>query len=396
MTDSPRYSALDILRGLSITGMILVNNPGAWNTAFPMLRHEPWSGTTAADMVFPFFVFIMGAAMAFSFAKRDSRLTFSSLRKIILRGVLIFAVGLALNAFPFYPLKPNPELSFWENFSAHYENWRIFGVFQRLALCYVLGSLLILLLRKSSLIFGGIVALIALHWYLLVHLGDANAAPYYEAKGVFSLAGQGTGKIDEMLVGIKHIYTGYGVPFDPEGIVGTLTSAASVMLGFLAGRIIQQSESKPMSVVRLYSMGVISLIAAYMLSSYLPVVKALWTGSYVLETGGWAMICLAFLIYLADIKGKDKYFMPLKAMGMNPLTAYILADLLAKAAMSIFKWVSPDGKEWSLNQWYYWEVCVDAIGESDKYSSLLYSSSFALVILIPCLILYKFRIVIRL
>ncbi len=396
MAPPPRSSALDILRGLSIAGMILVNNPGTWNVAFPALRHEPWVGCTVADLVFPFFVFIVGASMAFSFSKVQSPFAPALWWKIVSRTVLLFMVGVLLNAFPFYPITPNPDLSFWENLTAHYEHLRILGVFQRIALSYLLGAILVLLLRNSKLILLALVALMGLHWYLLVDLGDATAAAHHGAEGVFSLWGQGAGALDEAIVGIKHVYRGYGVPFDPEGILGTLTGAATVLLGYLAGGIVRQAAGNPaQAVARLYSMGLLCLLAAYLLSDYLPVVKALWTGSYVLEAGGWSMIVLALLMYLADIGGRGWCFAPLKVLGFNPLVAYILADLLAKSADTLIKWTEA-GKEWNLHQWYYHEVCVSTVGASDAYSSLLYAGSFVLVIFIPCWLLYWRRIAIKL
>ncbi len=395
MSTSTRSNALDILRGLSIAGMILVNNPGAWNTAFPALRHEPWVGCTAADLVFPFFVFIVGAAMAFSFAKVQSRWAPALWKKVIWRSLLLFLIGLLLNAFPFYPFPSQPDLSFWENIAGHYEHLRIFGVFQRIALCYLLAAILILLLRESKRILLACIALIVAHWYILVQLGDPHALPYHGAEGVFSLTGQGAGALDEALIGIKHIYRGYGVPFDPEGMLGCLTGAATVLLGYLAGGIMRRSSSQVHSAVKLYSMGLFCLLAAYLLSSELPVIKALWTGSYVLEAGGWSMIVLALLIYLADICGKAWCFAPFKILGYNPLFAYILAHILAVSADRLIKW-SAAGREWSLHQWYYQEICVSLVGESDAYSSLLYAGSFLLVILVPCLILAKRGIVIKL
>ncbi len=395
MNTSSRSQALDILRGLSIAGMILVNNPGTWNVAFPALRHEPWVGCTAADLVFPFFVFIVGAAMSFSLAKVQSRWSGALWGKILLRTLLLFLVGVLLNAFPFYPFPAKPDLSFWENVTRHYEQLRLFGVFQRIALCYLLGAILILLLRQSKLILLALIALIATHWYLLVQLGDPHALPYHGAEGVFSLAGQGAGALDEWLVGGSHVYRGYGVPFDPEGLLGCLTGAATVLLGYLAGGILRQSSSHAHSAARLYSMGLLCLLAAYLLSSELPVIKALWTGSYVLQAGGWSMIVLALLIYLADIAGKAWCFAPLKVMGYNPLVAYILAHLLAVSADRLITWTSA-GKEWSLHQWYYQEICVATVGASDAYSSLLYAGGFLLVVFVPCLILYKRGIVIKL
>ena len=251
-----RYVALDVLRGMTVAGMILVNNPGSWSHIFSPLAHASWAGCTPTDLVFPFFLFVVGAAMAFSFAKYNEALNRASVRKLIKRGVLIFVVGLALNAFPFYPTSPNPQLTFGENYLEYLQNIRIFGVLQRIAMCYIVGGLIALWLQKPKKIVPAMAFLMILHWIILLLIGDSSAGLVNGAKGALSLAGQGSGAIDIALVGESHVYHGYGIAFDPEGLLGTLSGACTVLFGFLIGNRIRTSQSKIETVSFLYTTGI--------------------------------------------------------------------------------------------------------------------------------------------
>ena len=194
---SQRYVALDVLRGMTVAGMILVNNPGSWSHIFAPLEHAKWAGCTPTDLVFPFFLFVVGAAMAFSFAKYNESLTAASTKKLLKRGVLIFLVGLALNAFPFLPTNLNPNLSYGENLAEYWRHVRIFGVLQRIAMCYILGGLIALWLQKPKKIIPAMAFLMVIHWMILLLIGDPSAEMVNGAKGALSLAGQGAGAIGE-------------------------------------------------------------------------------------------------------------------------------------------------------------------------------------------------------
>lgn len=398
-----RYVALDVLRGMTVAGMILVNNPGSWSHIFSPLAHAPWAGCTPTDLVFPFFLFVVGAAMAFSFAKYNEALNRASVRKLIKRGVLIFVVGLALNAFPFYPTSPNPQLTFGENYLEYLRNIRIFGVLQRIAMCYIAGGLIALWLQKPKKIVPAMAFLMILHWIILLLIGDSSAGLVNGAKGALSLAGQGSGAIDIALVGESHVYHGYGIAFDPEGLLGTLSGACTVLFGFLIGNKIRTSRSKIETVSFLYTTGMLSIAGGLVLSIWYPIIKALWTGSYVLYAGGWCIMMLAFFIYFIDIKGKERFFTPFKALGMNPLFAFVMAGVFAKVFGRIIKWTAEtvsDGavqeKVWSASSWFYNNVCVGIVGESNKISSLIYALIYVAVFTLMAMWLYKKKIVIKL
>lgn len=389
-----RYTALDVLRGMTIAGMILVNNPGTWSKIFSPLEHSPWSGCTPTDLVFPFFLFIVGAALSFSFAKYGDTLNKASLKKIVKRGSLIFLTGLLLNAFPFYPTSPDPELSCGANYLYYLNNLRIFGVLQRIALCYLLGGILALWLHSSKKIIVGIVAVMALHWAILVIFGG---------DGAFSIQNNISGKIDVALLGESHVYHGFGIPFDPEGLLGVLSGSATLLFGYLIGGIIRKSEQKIEAVGELYTIGLISLGIALILNIFIPINKPIWTPSYVLYAGGWSILLLAFFIYFIDIKGKEKIFFPFKALGRNPLFAFVMAGIIAKTLGRIIKWstvvMQDDGttKEVTTNaaSWLYQNCCVTLLG-NNEWGSLMYALCYVAIFTAMAIWLYRKNIIIKL
>lgn len=388
-----RYVALDVLRGMTVAGMIIVNNPGSWSHAFAPLKHAAWNGCTPTDLVFPFFLFCVGVAMAFSFAKYEEGLNGKSVKKLVKRGILIFLVGLGLNAFPFYPTSMNPDLTFGENYLYWLQHLRIFGVLQRIALCYMLGGIIALWLKGSKKIGIALVALLAIHWIVLWAFGG---------EGWSTLEGNISGKIDVALIGENHVYHGFGIPFDPEGLLGVVSGSGTVLLGYLIGLVIRNTESKMEADAKLYTIGLICLAIGCVLSIWLPINKALWTGSYVFYAGGWAILMLAFFIYFIDIRGKEKAFTPFKALGMNPLFIFVMAGVLTKLLGRVIRWtyeVVKDGTvvERSTNvlNWFYRNCCVSIFG-NNEYASLMYAIVYVCIFLAMAMYLYKKKVFIKL
>lgn len=371
-----RYIALDVLRGLTVALMILVNNPGAWDMIFPPLKHAAWDGCTPCDLVFPFFLFCVGVSMAFSLAKYDS-VTKEASAKILKRGLLLYLTGLLLTAFPFYPVYAEPGMTFWQNYVHWLDNLRLTGILSRIAMCYVLGSFIALWLRSGKKIMGAVGVLCALHVGLLLLF----AGP----EGAFSLEGNFGRAFDNAVFGESHVYHGYtnaagqAVPFDPEGIFGALTGTCTVLLGFLIGGLIRSSEGRQYELVsKIYTWAAVSLAVSMILSIWIPINKSLWSASYVFHAGGWAMLVLAFLIYLIDIKGMEKPFFPFKALGMNPLAMFVFSGVLAK----------------SLSCFLHWDSTI--LFGANEWTSLLYAVLFMLVHLALAVLLYKKKIFIKL
>lgn len=391
---SHRYTSLDVLRGMTVAGMILVNNPGTWSKIFSPLRHASWHGCTPTDLVFPFFLFIVGAALSFAFAKYNDTLTKASANKVLKRGALIFITGLLLNAFPFYNTNPTADLSFGQNWLNYIGSLRIFGVLQRIALCYTVGALLALWLQKPKKIITAGISLMALHFIILVVFG--GDAP-------FSKEGNISGAIDVAIVGSSHVYKGFGIPFDPEGLLGVLSGVATVLFGYIIGGIIRKTKEKIDAVANLYTIGLISLGIGMVLSIFIPINKPLWTPSYVFYAGGWSVVMLSLFIYFIDIKGKEKLFLPFKALGLNPLFAFVMAGIFAKTLGRVFRWQTivklDDGtlQEVTTNasSWIYQHCCVSLLG-SNEFASLLYALIYVAIFTFMAMYLYKKRIVIKL
>ena len=391
---SQRYVALDVLRGMTVAGMILVNNPGSWSKIFAPLRHAEWHGCTPTDLVFPFFLFIVGAALSFSFAKYGDGIDAKSIGKLIKRSALIFLTGLLLNAFPFYPTSPDPALSFGENYLNYIGSIRIMGVLQRIALCYLLGGALALWLRKPGKIAFGMAVLMTIHIAVLVIFGSGDP---------FSLEGNISGSVDVAIFGDKHVYHGFGKAFDPEGLLGVLSGSATVLLGFTIGGLIRKATNKSDAVAQLYTIGLLSLGAGVVMSIFIPINKPLWTPSYVFYAGGWSILMLALFIYFIDIKGKEKLFFPFKAMGLNPLFAFVMAGVLAKTLGRVIRWtevvVTEDNtiKESvvSASSWIYRNCCVEVLGHNE-FGSLMYALMYVTLFLLMAIWLYKKKIIIKL
>lgn len=372
-----RYISLDVLRGLTVALMIVVNNPGSWSRIFPFLRHAAWNGCTPCDLVFPFFLFCVGASMAFALAKFTG-IPGPAVRKVLKRGVLLYLVGLGLTAFPFYPSNMNPGLTFWQNWTEWLGGLRLVGVLARIAMCYTLGAILVLWLRtpKRIAVAIGVLSVIYMSGMLLF------AGP----EGPFSLEGNFARRVDLAIFGENHIYHGYGIPFDPEGLWGALTGTCTVLLGYLVGLLIRtsaldgttQTSASADLPARIFCLSVLSLLAGLILSIWMPISKPLWSVSYVFYSAGWAMFVLAFLIYVIDVRGYEKIFFPFKALGMNALALFVVSGLLMKI-------------NWRYIGWNY-----GAVFGANEYMSLLFAVMYLMLHLILAMFLYKRKIFIKL
>lgn len=312
-TQTNRLLSLDVLRGITIAGMILVNNPGSSGYIFKPLRHASWDGLTPTDLIFPFFMFIMGISMFLSLRKFNFELNKQSVLKVLKRTVLIFLVGYALNWFG----------------AACYGNYfdfahiRLLGVMQRLAIAYGIGSLIGMALKGKHLlsVSGAILIIYAL---LLKCTGSEVINP----TNIVSL-------VDEAVIGSARMYTSIkvndvAVPFDPEGLLAALGSIAQVLLGFYCGKLIIESKKDNHKIIeRLFIFGTVSLFIGLLFSYGFPINKSLWSSSFVLTTSGFAALFLGLLIWIIDIHQYSKWSKFFEIFGINPLYLYVQAGVLA-------------------------------------------------------------------
>ncbi len=357
-----RYYSLDVFRGATVALMILVNNPGSWSHIFAPLTHASWHGCTPTDLVFPFFLFAVGNAMSFVMPRFEQAGPAVFWKKVIKRTLLIYGIGLFLNWSPFVRWE-GEEIT-----AKLWENVRIFGVLQRIALCYFFASVIVFYAKaRGAFVISGIILLF--YWMICLLLG--NPGDPYSLTGWFGTS------IDLNLLGITHVYKGEGVPFDPEGPSSTLAAIVQVIFGFLVGQYIQQKGKNYEMLSNLFVAGLVLLFTGYCWDMVFPVNKKIWTSSYVLYTTGLAILSLGTLIYLIEFKERkgawSRFF---DAFGKNPLFIFVLSGFLPRV-LAMFRWVeeiTPEGKKiyTSFFPWFYNTACKN-IATDLRVGSLVYA-----------------------
>jgi predicted acyltransferase len=363
-----RMAALDVFRGLTIAGMILVNNPGSWEAIYSPLEHAAWHGWTPTDLIFPFFLFIVGVSITLALGRRkDSGGTKRDLYlKIIRRSLIIFALGLFLAGFPRYDLS----------------TLRIPGVLQRIAVCYLIASVIFLNTkwRAQALVAA---SLLLLYWAVMVLI----PVPGYGA-GDLSMEGNVAAYVDRTLFGLhtwKPLY-------DPEGLLSTLPAIATTLSGILTGHYLRQHRSELEKVAGVFVAGAGLIVAGWAWGYWFPINKALWTSSYVLLTAGLALQLLAICFWLVDIKGVRRWAKPFLIFGTNALVIYFLSELFSRI-ISLVTFTRADGGAVDLQTFVYENLF--ASWASPKGASLLFAICIVLIWLGVATILYRKRIFIK-
>ncbi|MEA1986047.1 MAG: hypothetical protein U9N76_00985 [Candidatus Marinimicrobia bacterium] len=372
MGNTKRLVALDVFRGATIALMITVNNPGSWGHIYSPLEHSKWSGCTPTDLVFPFFLFIVGVSMWFAFRKYNHEFTKPAVVKIIKRAFIIFGIGLFLNAL-------RPVSGVGEFFT----NWRIVGVLQRIGIAYGIGSLIVLYFNEKKIIWISAILLLG-YWVLLAFTGG------------FSLEGNLVRQVDMFLLGSSHIYHGYdGIPFDPEGLLSTIPAIVTPILGYFAGKIITTLSDNKEIVKKLIIRGIGFTILGYFWGFFFPINKPIWTSSYVIYSGGLSMIILGIAIYLIDVKGYKKLTQPFVVFGMNPLFIFVLSSFVAKTLVYILRWETADGSIMTGKLWLYQNIFMPLANNVEINASLLFAVVTIIIYWLIVDILYKKNIFIK-
>lgn len=311
-----RFTALDVFRGMTICFMIIVNNPGSGAIPYSPLEHATWHGFTPTDLVFPSFLFAVGNAMSFSLKKYEQISNAAVLKKIIKRTILIFLIGYLMYWFPFFGLNSAGEI-----ISAPISQTRIMGVLQRIALCYLFASLLVHFFSTKKIIIVSVILLLG-YWILLYAFGDSSQP--------LSMMGNAGLYLDKALMGSDHLYHGERIPFDPEGWLSTLPAIVNVVIGFFAGKFIQNKGKTFECLSKLMLVGALFIFIALCWNFVFPINKKLWTSSFVLITSGLDLIIISALIYILEMKKWNSFRWSgfFEIFGRNPLFIYILSELL--------------------------------------------------------------------
>jgi predicted acyltransferase len=371
---SQRFLALDVLRGMTVCFMIIVNTPGNGETTWAPLLHAKWNGFTPTDLVFPTFMFVVGNALSFVVKKWEGLSDSTVFWKILKRSAIIFLLGYLMYWFPFVHwnnqgnLEVNP-----------FSNTRVMGVLQRIALGYFFAALMIRFLKAATAYRLAVIFLLV-YWLVLLLFGD-SADPFN------MLTNAGT-KLDLWLLGEKHLYHGEGVAFDPEGILGTLPSIANVIFGYAVGKWVQENGKSWEGLTKLLLAGSILIVIALLWHTVFPINKKLWTGSFVLLTVGIDCILIAGLIYVTDFSGRTKWTYFFQAFGKNPLFVYLLSELGA----TLLWFFRAGEKKQPLYTWLYKNIFQYA---GNYTGSFLFAIAFMLVCWLAGYLLDKNRIYIR-
>jgi predicted acyltransferase len=368
-----RFITLDIFRGMTICFMIIVNSPGSGAVPWAPLDHAAWFGFTPTDLVFPSFLFAVGNALSFSRRKFESDSTF--LGKVFKRTLIIFLLGYLMYWFPFM----HREGGTWV-FNP-IGNTRIMGVLQRIALCYLFGSLIVHYCSKKVAVLISAILLLG-YWTFLLLFGISGQE--------YTMLGNAGTRLDILILGNAHLYHDHGGPvaFDPEGLLSTMTGIVNVIGGYLAGAYIQRKGRNYESVAILLICGSVLIFAALFWGQFFPIAKKLWTSPFVLLTVGLDLVLLGILVYVIELKnikwGTDFFLV----FGRNSLAIYLLSELLLVSIQLI--WVKPGLSFYNwINDVFYQHVFPGAFG------TLVFAVSYMLLCWLAGYIMDKKKIYIK-
>jgi predicted acyltransferase len=361
LAPTQRLTSLDVFRGITIAGMILVNNPGDWGQIYGPLQHAPWHGWTPTDLVFPFFLFIVGVSIVYALGAlvEQGGNRPAAVRKVLVRAAKIFGLGLFMAAFPFFNFEADPV-----EVSSQVVRIRIMGVLQRIALCYAAASILYLYCQPRTLYYLGAGLLLG-YWGLM----EWVPVPGHGAGQLASEEGNLAAYVDRLLLTEDHLWAGAKRLRDPEGLLSTLPAVVTAILGIRAGLALRdRATTAEQKIIRLLTEGCLLVALGYVWDWSFPINKPLWTSSYVLFTAGLANCGLALCYYSVDCLGHRGWAFPFKVYGVNALIVFVMSGLLAET-FGIFK-VGEVGQRVAVNHRLYEFF---ALGLPPNLASLAYA-----------------------
>ncbi|MEN8194029.1 MAG: DUF5009 domain-containing protein [Bacteroidota bacterium] len=370
MAKKERLLSLDIFRGITILLMILVNNPGSWSHVYAPLRHAEWNGCTPTDLVFPFFLFIVGVTTVFSLGRikeQDHDLKPVIIR-LVRRSATLFLLGLFLAGFP--------------NFD--FSTIRIPGVLQRIAVVYLFTGIIFMTVNKKNIIYY-LISFLLVYWGLMT-LVPVPGVGYANLEPTTNLGAW----LDNTLLG-GHLWSSSKV-WDPEGILSTLPAIGTALLGVMTGYWLKSDNDKTTKTVWMFFYGIVLMAIGYIWDFWFPINKSLWTSSYVIYTGGLAIVFLAFCYWLIDVQDKKWWIKPFHIYGMNAITVYFLSGIFGRLLYMI-KFEKSLGESVSLKTYIYQEIFSPFFNPIN--ASLMYAISFILLWLFLMWLLYRKNIFIK-
>ena len=389
-----RLISLDVFRGMTVAGMLLVNNPGTWSAIYPPLGHAAWHGWTPTDLIFPFFLFIVGITTHLSLTARRARGDTDAVlvRQILRRGSIIFLLGLLMSWFPFYQwgtVQGIPDPTVWDRIVYRVEHLRILGVLQRIGLVYIFSALLTL--RTSLKQQVAIVAVLLYgYWFAMTLIPipgkDIGALLLSVPKETIAAY------IDRAILGTNHIWGG-SVTYDPEGILSTFPAIGTAMLGVMAGRWLGQSRPLVERIAALACAGCLAMVVGLMWNWSFPINKNIWTSSYVVFTAGMACATLATIMWIIEEHDVRWWTKPFIIYGVNPIVAFVGSGVMARIIYTLWK-VPFNGEPTSVQAVTYRSIFAPLF-EDARTASLAFAFTFVLFWFAILAVLYKRKIFLK-
>ncbi|GAA4448572.1 DUF5009 domain-containing protein [Nibrella saemangeumensis] len=368
-----RLLSLDVFRGITVAGMILVNNPGDWGHVYAPLLHAPWHGWTPTDLIFPFFLFIVGVSITYALGGPIGQQK-GVAGKILRRSLVLFGLGLFLNLFPKFD----------------FATFRIPGVLQRIALVYLACSLIYL--RTSTRAQSRLIVILLIAYWLLLTVVPVPGVGYANMEPTTNLGAW----LDRTLLE-GHLWASAKV-WDPEGLLSTLPAIATGLSGVLVGTLLRSDRPEADKVAWLFAAGCLSVVSGVIWDSFFPINKALWTSSFVLLTAGLAMLGLALCYWFIDVQvrtspGYRRWTTPFVAFGVNAITVFFLSGLIPRI-LNMIRVTRPDGTEVGAREWMYQTFFVPYF-TSPYNASLAGAVTFILIWVVILWWMYAKKIIIK-
>ena len=359
-----RLLSLDVFRGITVAAMILVNNPGDWGYVYAPLLHAHWHGCTPTDLIFPFFLFIVGVSISFAFEK-----TQPSMGKIVKRSAILFGLGLFLNLYPKFD----------------FATVRIPGVLQRIALVYLVCA--IVTVKTTRIVRVWLTVLLLVVYYLLMAFVPVPGVGYANLEPTTNLGAW----VDRNLLTTAHLWKSAKV-WDPEGLFSTIPAIGTGLLGVLTGQWLRSQRTASEKTAWLFLSGNALIMGGLIWNEFFPINKSLWTSSFVLYAGGWAMVGLAACYWLIDVQGYRRWTTPFVAFGVNAITVFFLSGIIPRT-LTLFKIQTPEGpvnsQLWMQRNWV-------GIWFSNPYNaSLAGALTFVTIWFVILYVMYKKGIIIK-
>ena len=360
-----RLVSLDVFRGLTMAAMVIVNNPGDWGNVYAPLLHADWHGWTPTDLIFPFFLFIVGVSITLSTKS-------AGWASILRRSAIIFALGLFLAGYPRFDL----------------DRWRIPGVLQRIAVCYLLAASLYKLTagdrrRQAVLMTGTALALGLAYWAVMMLVPVPGGAA-----GDLTPEGNLAAWLDRTLME-GHLWR---PRWDPEGLLSTVPAISTTLLGIVAGLCLGSGWTPPRKAAALAIGGAVAIAVGLAWGVVFPINKNIWTSSYAVFTAGAASLLLAACYWIIDVRGWRRWTTPLVVLGVNAITLFVASGLLVKT-LALIRVTGDDGREMAVSRWAYLEWFAPIA--SPKHASLLYAVANLVVLFALLWWMHRRRIYLR-